>query len=1113
MFPWFKAASILVGVGINPSWCRLSKYFITHMVKLVRGSGIKFTVKYLKTCSVLIQQAGAGHCITDTASIAGARVAVRAGLPAFLPKLLRNKMKSSSLATRWVLTILSIFRDIQFPGTEKLNSITSPRTTPLHYEEKVLYSYIECFTKSFTRKVPHSLFEFSQRNSHLFSIWKSSPNCHHELAPFSTHPLAVHCAAHALVKNGLDKKVIQMLDLMGLSSAVTYLEEFINLPLPKGKANGMSKLVGRLGLLEEAAGKVRVFAFVDPFTQWALFPFHRYLFKILNTNKMDGTFDQLKPLRYIPKGVPLYSLDLSSATDRLPITLQENLVCCLVNTEFSELWQDILISRGYGLPDGGPVLHYATGQPMGALSSWAMLAYTHHFIVQCAAWIVGVCPKGVLFKEYAVLGDDIVIWNSSVAKQYLRIINHLGVECNLSKSILSPKGLGLEFAKKTFHTYESKLVNVSPIPFREICAAFNNLPSLIQFARTHNISQSQLIKSLGFGYKVIGGLNRPIYLQNSKVRRILVSWIIPATTDTSSFISWLNRFPGHLTLNNDILIAMGQEYLGSLRKSIFKYSDYLYSHTPSFFYGLVGSSSLWQVDIYNKVISFTNPLKYRKIYHRHLATDLYTRFQWELFQPLILKMINSLEELDKKVSPWTYVSTRNPASVLLEYLNDTPPVNILWVRIMKLQRDFGVLPFDTIGKLSRFDEDKKSLLDSTLTKMWSKWAPVISGAVRLEDMLDRPAKRPLKDPDRMSRTQVKESSMFPIAFLSRLFLTSATVSRQLGARAIFAQRARVLSLPLAMARRIGLRSIIWILFGEVITSYFVGCVLISLGYFIFLICTTSSDTPASALVILALDPMIQGALQVRNVGLNLIGTTESYGFSYWLVPVWAYTLTVVNTIMWHLPDISSISMGYMTHRYTDWASLVGFTLGVFWTYGLEPLGNLALMPVQYFYNHAPWGDIVASNEWICCWHDTYSSILSTIMSDFSMITTGLVESDYVVTSFSELDHMEAHSVDNPWSDQEEDSLQYDDIFPTPEDHAALTTPLPDSSTGSVDGLDNTFEVVDVSQPCPRSALGRMWWLIKAHPYLFSALSVTLVAKGSLSLLPLGSKLVLTSLGF
>jgi len=40
----------------------------------------------------------------------------------------------------------------------------------------------------------------------------------------------------------------------------------------------------------------------------------------------------------------------------------------------------------YGL-DTGPV-RYAVGQPMGALSSWAMLNLTHHMMMQYCSWRV-----------------------------------------------------------------------------------------------------------------------------------------------------------------------------------------------------------------------------------------------------------------------------------------------------------------------------------------------------------------------------------------------------------------------------------------------------------------------------------------------------------------------------------------------------------------------------------------------------------------------------------------------------------------------------------------------------------------------------------------------------
>jgi len=41
--------------------------------------------------------------------------------------------------------------------------------------------------------------------------------------------------------------------------------------------------LGRLALKEEAAGKIRVFAMVDAFTQWALYPLHQLIMSTLST--------------------------------------------------------------------------------------------------------------------------------------------------------------------------------------------------------------------------------------------------------------------------------------------------------------------------------------------------------------------------------------------------------------------------------------------------------------------------------------------------------------------------------------------------------------------------------------------------------------------------------------------------------------------------------------------------------------------------------------------------------------------------------------------------------------------------------------------------------------
>jgi hypothetical protein len=78
---------------------------------------------------------------------------------------------------------------------------------------------------------------------------------------------------------------------------------------------------------------------------------------------------------------------------------------------------------------------------MGAYLSWAMLALTHHLLIRYSARRCLIND----FKDYAVLGDDVVIHNKLVADEYLGIMRHLGVHINFSKSVISHDFV--EFAK------------------------------------------------------------------------------------------------------------------------------------------------------------------------------------------------------------------------------------------------------------------------------------------------------------------------------------------------------------------------------------------------------------------------------------------------------------------------------------------------------------------------------------------------------------------------------------------------------------------------------------------------------------------------------------------
>jgi hypothetical protein len=88
--------------------------------------------------------------------------------------------------------------------------------------------------------------------------------------------------------------------------------------------------IGRLSFKEEAAGKLRVFAMVDVITQSLLKPLHDELFGLFKKIPNDSTHNQDKAYKYAQelslKYKASFGFDLSSATDRLPISSQVSIL-------------------------------------------------------------------------------------------------------------------------------------------------------------------------------------------------------------------------------------------------------------------------------------------------------------------------------------------------------------------------------------------------------------------------------------------------------------------------------------------------------------------------------------------------------------------------------------------------------------------------------------------------------------------------------------------------------------------------------------------------------------------------------------------------------------------
>lgn len=81
----------------------------------------------------------------------------------------------------------------------------------------------------------------------------------------------------------------------------------------------MKGSLGKLACFGDKEGKTRVVAIVDYWTQSALKPYHQALMSLLKRLETDCTFNQDNYQRILSLPGPYASLDLSSATDRMPL--------------------------------------------------------------------------------------------------------------------------------------------------------------------------------------------------------------------------------------------------------------------------------------------------------------------------------------------------------------------------------------------------------------------------------------------------------------------------------------------------------------------------------------------------------------------------------------------------------------------------------------------------------------------------------------------------------------------------------------------------------------------------------------------------------------------------
>lgn len=200
----------------------------------------------------------------------------------------------------------------------------------------------------------------------------------------------------------------------------------------------------KISTFGDKEGKTRVIGILDYWSQTVLRPIHKDLEKILKKIPEDCTFDQRAWYSKLPASGMYYSFDLTTATDRLPVLHQKEIISQIFGKRVATAWEHILVNYPFVFKGKPEPLLYGAGQPMGAYSSWPIMSLQHHCLVHYAAILVGVNPTG----KYVLLGDDIVIADCKIAESYQAVMSELDVPISKMKTHKS-KDI-CEFAKRWY---------------------------------------------------------------------------------------------------------------------------------------------------------------------------------------------------------------------------------------------------------------------------------------------------------------------------------------------------------------------------------------------------------------------------------------------------------------------------------------------------------------------------------------------------------------------------------------------------------------------------------------------------------------------------------------
>jgi hypothetical protein len=151
---------------------------------------------------------------------------------------------------------------------------------------------------------------------------------------------------------------------------------------PKFKKLDFPNNYARLSIVLNPGGKIRYIAIGNWVLQGVLKPLHDILMRYARRIKgNDCTYHQRLVFSFYKKELlsnklEFHSVDLTAATDRLPLLVQEAVLSCIIkDAELANLWFNLISDIKFYIPkhlnnyDGSNTIRYSVGQGIGLYTS------------------------------------------------------------------------------------------------------------------------------------------------------------------------------------------------------------------------------------------------------------------------------------------------------------------------------------------------------------------------------------------------------------------------------------------------------------------------------------------------------------------------------------------------------------------------------------------------------------------------------------------------------------------------------------------------------------------------------------------------------------------------